>query len=280
MRQLEKNHLWNQGIRLFYKAGENLRGEPTEHELDLALILLSIGVEQILKQPILDCDWQLLCQKPVTKDKFDAGEFRSISGDEAVKMLRERNLYDVPSSFASTFSALCSMRNRFFHFAMKPRKEELFPVAVKIIDEIIEFQRTLYDGYLDDELRELVLQIQPFVEHRHREIRADLKAAIKKQTVLRCYSCLNVAGVFDEDNEWICLFCRAGLDFEDLLVETNVASPPNIDRQRVNYCRSIDGCCGKLLVVGIMKDDGVAEFHSFICSSCGQESKDPIPMAD
>jgi len=269
MERLSQDHLWNKGITFFYKAGENLRDKPSETELDLALLLLATGVELILKQPLLDHDWTLLCRKSVPNEKFETGDFVSIGADEAIKSLKENGLYDASTSFTTALSSLASMRNRLIHFAIRPSREELLAVAAKVMDEILVFQQDLYDGYLDQELRELFLEIDSFVKHRQLQIKASLRAAMRKQSVLRCFYCLKVAVVFDAVRQWTCLFCRADIDFEELQIETNVKSPPSFDRQELDYCRSVDGCCGSFLELGLIKENKCLP-RSFVCCSCGQ----------
>jgi len=197
---------------LVYDSGRSLHGTPGEREPNSALMFLATGAELILKQLLVDKDWKLVCKRTtVSEEQYQSGDFESINAEETITALRKHQIFNVPDSLKDALKMLRAMRNKFMHFAIVPTKEALVSVAVVVIDGIILFQQEFHDGYLDDELRELVLEIDEYRACRENQIQPALKEACKQQTILRCNYCLNVAAVLKSEGEWSCLFCQADL---------------------------------------------------------------------
>lgn len=115
MSQQSTINLVNNGIYFIKKAQDNL-----EDDIKLSIVLFWTGVEILLKAPLASEHWSILITNnkrfDTTKDKYDKGDFISISYTESLALLRTIHNYTFNNEDEKSLNNIRMHRNRIMHF--------------------------------------------------------------------------------------------------------------------------------------------------------------------
>ncbi|MFE3608251.1 hypothetical protein [Streptomyces goshikiensis] len=215
--------------------GPDDEGEPpSASALKYAVLHLDAAAEVLLKARLEIEHWSLVLgkvDKGTTYAKYKAGDFYSVGTEEALRRLRQMAEVDVPTEGDISLTALGKLRNQLQHYGLVATREEIEPVAAKVLDFLVAF----LDGHLlpaadpvaqaaagNDMLhvRHGLNRIQGYVDERLSRLGADLEG-LEDRTVqcTRCFQDTLVAGDGIAPATVRCRFCQTGFTPQEIANE-------------------------------------------------------------
>lgn len=131
MSQQSTINLVNNGIYFIRKAQDNL-----EDDIKLSIVLFWTGVEILLKAPLASEHWSILITNnkrfETTKDKYDKGDFISISYTDSLALLRTIHDFSFSKEDEKSLNNIRMHRNRIMHFFNEEINDPIKLERVKI----------------------------------------------------------------------------------------------------------------------------------------------------
>ena len=195
-------------------AGE-LAQEGSPRLLKHAIATLADGQELLLKSRLEVYDWSLLFKNvdEAERSRFEAGEFQSVTFDEAIKRLKGICGVEVGKGHLIVLNSLRKHRNKIRHFAITADKSEVMSLLTKAYSFALDFVASHLEDHLDDEaqryldaLRKLLGEFDEFVKSRLVEIQATLAEQNRYSCHVECPGCLQVT-LYADGGEALCAFC-------------------------------------------------------------------------
>ena len=282
--QLHLSPLEN-GLDYLRSAVDGLVGEPDARAVKYAVLHLAAGIEVLAKHRLLAEHWTLVVSKPddakLSRSAFDRGEFVSVSGEIALKRLR--NLVGLPlhGGDLGAVSALQKLRNKLQHFEVNESVAAVISLSTLALDFALRF---INDHLLPDadeadadtiedalpEIRKKLGEIQTFVDHRMAAIARDLADSYgSPATCPRCSQRALIA-----DTEPRCLFCGqtwrdgagAATEYADVILGLSWHETQNGGEPPTTNCSE----CGDEAVVWDHFEGAHSAVRSAMCFACGE----------
>jgi len=133
-------------------AGEMAK-QDTPRMLKHAIATLADGLELLLKARLEDQHWSLLFKNidEADRKKFDAGDFQSVTFEQAVQRLRGISGIEVGARHLPILNALRRQRNKIRHFALTVEAAEALSLLSSAYSFAIEFTTVHLEADLDDQ---------------------------------------------------------------------------------------------------------------------------------
>jgi hypothetical protein len=121
-----------------------------DHQINVsgAMLMLFTSLELLLKQAIIEVDWQLVFAKPaqVDRSKFESGLFESITFATCIVLLGSLKGMDLRTRHRWLLTRVRNQRNRTVHYGSELIREEALEMAVEIVEFIcLDFFQNIYD---------------------------------------------------------------------------------------------------------------------------------------
>jgi hypothetical protein len=201
------------GLDFILRALQYLGGEPSGRDLKYAVLHLHSGIELILKEPLRREHWALIFEKPeeATREKFDTGDFFSVSWKTCLKRLDGICDIEISESDNKALNNLKNKRNRLEHFgivdnifAIKASTVPVLNFAVDFIsNEIGQATMSLSEQQLLQQIQLNLGNFSDFVDNRMQIISSELESF--EDHVVTCPRCLQDTWTIDAEVR--CLFC-------------------------------------------------------------------------
>jgi len=244
---------------------------------------LSSAVELILKARLINEHWTLIFRDPgkAEIEKFKEGNFQSVDFQEAEDRLGRICKVDL-SKHKPILKILRETRNRVQHFEFSAEVPEVVSILVKTWSFLWDF---IYDNLPDnvdehgtilDEIKELVVKQEDFIDERLTEIEPKLESVKKEGSlVLACPSCLQETLEVPGGENPICHFCRYENDADQVAddwASVFVGYPHTDPKERfispvLKNCRS----CGYETMIEFESGSMYPADPAWICFTCGEE---------
>lgn len=273
-------------------AGEQAR-EGSPRMLKHAMANLADGVELLLKARLEVHDWRqtLIDTSENDRAKYDRGELKTVSFDDATKRLKKLCSIEIESTGKVLIKELKKLRDQIRHFGVTTDRTKAMSLLVKSFSFAIDFASehiernhpTFPDGEMF-KLRTLLGEFGHFVRERLTQLEPILS---RHEPFVDCPECLQTAFSPDGSGERArCLFCGFSCEGEDAaciwvdhwgpfqspkgqMSEPLVGNCPECGSEAfVNLDRILDTMDFGYLCFSCGESD-----HYFPCSSCGQPCK-------
>ncbi|MER5482548.1 hypothetical protein ABT024_04940 [Streptomyces sp. NPDC002812] len=200
---------------------------PGPRKLKYAVLHLQAAAEVLLKARLEIEHWTLVTEnitnKKVSREKFEKGEFTSITPEEAVRRIREIVGEEISKEEAAGLDKLTKRRNALQHYRLTTTYEEIESLTAEVLVFLMRF---LHESLLPrltpaehdrikDDLTYVTggtIRIQRYVTERMEQIRPALKG--KDECIVQCPRCAQDAvlvtgnGGHRAAEAAKCLFCR------------------------------------------------------------------------
>lgn len=168
-----------------------------------SVIHFCAAVEMLLKARLMQEHWSLIIIRPESahRDKFLAGDFASVTMEEAMDRLRDIAGEDVGAAARESFESLATHRNKmlhFFHAGMASSEEERARIISEQYRAWLHLQRLLarwqehFSGFAGDirRINALMKRHQEYLEAKFTSLQGDLAKARKAGDIPHpCGSC-------------------------------------------------------------------------------------------
>ena len=236
--------------------------QPSEQKRNLkyALLHLCSSIELIFKERLRQEHWTLIF-KDVSKakrDNYETGDFQSVTFEDSQERLI--NICDVKLSDKQrqNLRVLRERRNRIEHFGAVDTLLAVQSSISKMVSFVIDFLQDTFDPAILDEEEATLSEIRnklgacnSVVQHRWKEIKAEVDAAYSKTTCPECQQ----EGLIADAGEVKCSFCHYRGEPEDVAE------------------RFVSNLLGMRSRDGVIRDGG--EWPVQICPECGSEALVP-----
>ena len=210
--QLLPDHkLLERGLFFVERALELLQGETTHYELQLATILLPIGIELIVKKCLLEEHWSLLFANPKDAKLVDwqAGTLKTAGYEDCLDRLERvtNKKFD-----RKRWEGIRAKRNKLEHFGEVESVQSMKASSADALDGLFDFIRDFIGNDKLNaeerakltEIRKMSASFHHFVEKKLKDLRARLDGP--NELFLVCPSCRITAGLVKGGLS--CLFCE------------------------------------------------------------------------
>lgn len=143
------------GLDYLSDAVGRLAATPSPRDLKYAVLHLHAGVEVLLKYRLICEDWHLILEDSkddespeVTEEDYEAGRFRSIGINKAIKRLKTIHGITITSGQKNAAAALDGFRNQLQHHGLTSTAEAVEAQAAKVLGFILDF----IDTYITPEI--------------------------------------------------------------------------------------------------------------------------------
>jgi len=163
-------------------------------------------------------DWTLVLEDPskANQRKFEQGDFRSVSGIEAIERLKDQG-FDIGDDDIARIRAVARIRNRLQHFGLTESVNAVEAVAANALDFVRDFINTYIYVDSDENDREILDGAMPSIQQGYGKIRHLVEVAMNRiepaldaaeGPVVTCATCGELALIV-EDQDRTCKFCGA-----------------------------------------------------------------------
>jgi len=218
--QVLTKHLIDNAIDFLDRAIDDFKDHPK-----YSVINFYTAVELFLKARLLHQDWLLVAVKPVDFDSFQAGDFSSVSFDEACKRLRKEVNSPIPDQAKQNFNAIRKHRNKmvhFFHEADDFASDEVSAIAAEQLrawydlNKLLTAQwRDVFNTYSKDFLRieRRLSGHREYLRTKYLDLQPQIAAQRANGVEVRicsscCYEAVVTTGQIGNLVEAACLVCR------------------------------------------------------------------------
>lgn len=263
--------LISNGLDFLNKAREELQAGQAK----FSVVSFWTAVEILMKVPLVNEHWTLACSgKKMQRRKYLAGDFQSVTYDEACVRLEDVLEKPIEPKTAALFNKVKNHRNRVVHFYHNELSEgDQQQVLTEQADAWFALNRLMRDSWsslfgrdlsrklAEDETRMLrTSEFYAGVKFRHEPVQQELAAAIRAGTsVSECSLCGYAAALKQELMPEIYLYDKTCLVCDEQVIFLDLDCPQ----------------CGEVVTM----KNGVDDFK---CGSCGYvssrcEAFNPIP---
>lgn len=267
-------------LDFFYEAVKDVQAAEPKR-LKYAILHSASAIELILKARLVDEHWALVFRDPgkAELDNFREGKFQSVDFQEAQERLERICKLDL-AKHKPILKILRETRNRVQHFEFSAEVPEVVSILVKTWSFLWDFiHDNLPDnvddhGTILDEIKELVVKQEDFIDERLKEIEPKLESLKKEESlVLSCPSCLQETMEVPGGDNPVCHFCRYEGDAEQVAddwASVFVGYPHTDPKERLispvlKECRS----CGYETMIEFESGSMYPADPAWICFTCG-----------
>lgn len=216
------------GIDYLESVVEHLSGEPTHRDLKFAVLHLQAAAEVLLKRRLQTEHWTLVVKDTgkATRDRFDAGDFQSVTVEETVRRLTEIVGVPVAADEAKALRRLAWMRNQLQHWGLRASTAEVEQVAVRVLDFLIGFIEAHLPNELEQDsvnarasmalVSERLDDIEQYVAQRLQRISSEIEGEGRAGATVQCPACDNMTLVVAGPSG-TCRYCSSTYESTELV---------------------------------------------------------------
>jgi len=249
----------------------------TPRMLKHSVATLADGIELLLKARLEIHDWRLIFVVPDKADegKYQNGDFKSVTMDQAVKRLSDSCDITVDDEPLNTLDLIRRLRNKIRHFAVTTNREEVISLIAKAYSFAIDFTTTHLEPTQGDVLeaelnglRKLLGEFSEFVTARLEEIQ-DILDDQGYAWHVQCPKCAQET-LYPSEEHAKCVFCGYDRDGETAAIDVveYMHGPFRRVKEQIYIAECIEHCpeCGHEACIY------VEEHKCWICLSCGESA--------
>lgn len=269
-------------LDFFHEAVKDAQ-EPDPKRLKYTVLHSASAVELILKARLVLEHWTLVFRDPgkAEVDNFKGGKFQSVDFQEAQERLERICKIDL-AKHKPILKVLRETRNRVQHFEFSADLPEVASMLAKAWSFLWDFIHDNLPDEVDehclliDEIKELVVKQEDFIDQRLAEIEPKLESAKNEGSlVLACPSCLQETLEVAGGENPVCHFCRYENDAEQVAddwASVFVGYPHTDPKERyispvLKECRN----CGYETMIEFESGSMYPADPAWICFTCGGE---------
>jgi hypothetical protein len=253
MQAQNKDHkLLEDGLTFVKDSIELVQEEAKPHQLKIAIILFSIGLELIIKDCLFKEHWTLVFSDPNSASlrNWESGDFQSVGFKTSLDRLAKVSGRKIVQE--SGWRSIRNKRNRLEHFGVVDHPESMKASSAKALNSLFSFvDQFIGRDKLSAKEKSLLLEIkvvsagfEKFVTKRLAELEPDLN----RNATIECLNCSLETAIVDAGLR--CLFC------DNKLTAFEAARDYSTEDNRIWDCPFCDG------------SDTLLESFDIFCFSC------------